>query len=548
MSLPEFVSPTVPDLLEIDLEKLCPPTDRFRLFAERIYPLLVRARTVLEQDAYCLDNGRTGIEPVWLMGLTVLQYMERVPDRQAIELLRYHVGWNVALHRSLEEPTFHPTVLVYFRQRLEEHSLSGLVFQQILEGLVEAGLVSRRTPQRLDSTQMWGLVSRMSRLECMRESLRLALEELAGYAAMDRPQFWSALWSRYVESQLDYRAGAKVLRARMDEAGADAARLLQWLQGLQEPSYGSGAQVQLLQRVLAENFELSSPAAPVQRPAQPAGAVHNPHEPQAQWAAKGRGQHRREHIGYKIQVAETVWQAELEPGEPTRNFLTTVVTQSAIGSEEAGMELVEQEQAQAGVLEPPPAWYVDGGYVSAEKLAQAQGRELIGPAQGAPHWAGRYSSEDFEVCVPDRQAICPAGKTNTRCSRLAEEKTGKVSYRFEWSAHCRHCPLRERCLGPGQKHRSLVVGEHHPFLQARRREQKSEAFQKRARQRNAIEGTHSELRRAHGLNRARYRGLRKARLQNCFIGAACNAKRWIKRVIWEMDRAREGVRPALESG
>src|ERR1700756_3300167 len=104
MSFPEFVSPTVPDLLEINLEKLCPPTDRFRLFAERIYPLLVRARTVLEQEAYCLDNGRTGIEPVWLMGLTVLQYMERVPDRHAIELLRYHVGWNVALRRSLEEP------------------------------------------------------------------------------------------------------------------------------------------------------------------------------------------------------------------------------------------------------------------------------------------------------------------------------------------------------------------------------------------------------------------------------------------------------------
>jgi hypothetical protein len=43
-------------------------------------------------------------------------------------------------------------------------------------------------------------------------------------------------------------------------------------------------------------------------------------------------------------------------------------------------------------------------------------------------------------------------------------------------------------------------------------------------QRNAIEGTHSELARAHGLRRARYRGLKKVTLQNYLIGAACNVK------------------------
>lgn len=39
--------------------------------------------------------------------------------------------------------------------------------------------------------------------------------------------------------------------------------------------------------------------------------------------------------------------------------------------------------------------YLDGAYVSAEKLveAQAQGRELIGPAQAAPRKEGRFSNE-----------------------------------------------------------------------------------------------------------------------------------------------------------
>jgi Transposase DDE domain len=43
---------------------------------------------------------------------------------------------------------------------------------------------------------------------------------------------------------------------------------------------------------------------------------------------------------------------------------------------------------------------------------------------------------------------------------------------------------------------------------------------------SAIEGTISELARAHGLRRSRYRGFAKVELQNLFIATACNVKRW----------------------
>jgi IS5 family transposase len=55
---------------------------------------------------------------------------------------------------------------------------------------------------------------------------------------------------------------------------------------------------------------------------------------------------------------------------------------------------------------------------------------------------------------------------------------------------------------------------------------------------SAIEGTQSELVRAHGLRRARYRGLAKARLQNYLGAAACNLKRWLRRLAWEMQPPR----------
>lgn len=137
--------------------------------------------------------------------------------------------------------------------------------------------------------------------------------------------------------------------------------------------------------------------------------------------------------------------------------------------------------------------------------------------------------------MEQRQATCPAGQANSQCSRLEEQATGRVSYRFEWSTEtCTTCPLRQKCLKAEQPHRTLTVSEHHTVLQQRRREQKTEPFKQRMKHRNAIEGTQSELVRAHGLRRARYRGLPKVKLQNYFIGAACNIKRWLRRAAWEL--------------
>lgn len=550
MSLPSFSTQAALFSTAGLSTELFGPTDRYRLFAQKIYPLLVAARPKLEA-LYCTDNGRPAIEPVLLSGVSLFQYLEGVPDREAVECLHYHAGWNFALNRQVGDAVFDPTVLVYFRRRLIEADQSGIIFRQILEGLVGAGLVARQSKQRLDATQVFGLVSRMSWLDCVRESLRLAWQELEESAAgFRRPAFWAQWQERYVESKLDYKASAQTLEKKLQEAGQDAARLLDWVKSLSDERIRSGKHVVLLQRVFDEQFEVAGAAEQVQhRQVLSSDRVQNPHEPEARYAAKGKGKQKKEHVGYKIQVAETVVEGPLSPGEPTRNFLTGMVTHPAQESDQAGAEKMAVEQRAMG-LEKPPTLYVDAAYVSGEKIAQAaaEGRKLMGPAaHSPPNNQGRFTAEEFQIEVEKRQAICPAGKENTQCSRLEEQESGKVNFRFEWSTHCLDCPLRERCVGPGQKHRTLVVGEHYTALQARRVEQQSEAFGQEMKQRNAIEGTQSELVRAHGLRRARYRGLAKVRLQNYFAGAACNAKRWIRRTMWEMKQALKEARPAVDS-
>jgi Transposase DDE domain/Transposase domain (DUF772) len=523
MSLPAMdAQPTLFGSIPSIAAELFGEDDRYRLFARKVWPVLAGTRSVLEK-CYCTDNGRPGIEPVLLMGVLLLQFLERLPDRQALEMVKYHLGWKLALNLEVEEKGFHPTVLVYFRQRLLEHDQAEVAFRAVLKALEEEGLLPKRTRQRLDSTHVIGLVAHLSTLDCVRETLRLALEELAeALPERERLDFWPLLWERYVENKLDYKSAEAVLRSKQKQAGEDIALLLRWLDPL-PVEIREGRQIRLLRQVFEENYTLEQTGEyePVQ--VRGSGVVQTPHEPEAQYCVKGQGKTRTSWVGYRVQVAESIGEGG------SGNFLISIVTQKATGSDDAGLPLTLDKQKEMG-LEPPSELYVDGAYISAESLRQAERekRELLGPAQPSPHKENVFGAEQFEIKVEERRAFCPAGRESTQCSRLEEKQSGKVNYRFEWSWHCHLCQWREKCVGANQKHRTLVVGQYHSLLQKRRCEQKTSLFLERMRIRNGIEGTQSELVRAHGLRRARYRGKAKVDLQNQFIGAACNIKRWLR--------------------
>lgn len=78
---------------------------------------------------YCDNNGRPATDPVLLQGVLVLQFIERMPDRQAAEAVQYNTCWKLALNLSLDAPSFDPSLLVVFRKRLLTGGLESLIFQ-----------------------------------------------------------------------------------------------------------------------------------------------------------------------------------------------------------------------------------------------------------------------------------------------------------------------------------------------------------------------------------------------------------------------------------
>ena len=530
MSLPKFdlqgflfesLGSIAPDLFD---EK-----DKYKLFATKVWPLLAGCREELAQ-CYEPENGRPGIEPVVLLGVLIFQFMERVPDRQAVELVKYHLGWKLALNLKLGADGFHPTTLVHFRQRLLEAGKSGMAFGVVLKALQEEGFIAKRSRQRLDSTHILGAVARMSALECVRETLAVALDELEEKLTKDqRPEFWEELRERYVESKLDYKSAEETLQSKRRQAGADCLRLLEWLEPLgAEVREAKG--VALLRKVLSQQYEVqqSGQIEPVKVHA--SGIVQNPYDANVEWSAKGHGKEKKEWKGYKIQVAETVAsQADQS------SFIASVVTQRATESDDAGLPATLQKQKALG-LGLPSELYTDGAYISGRAIQEAKeaGWQLLGPAQPSAsrvRLAKEYRIEAFDISITERKALCPDGKTSTNCSKLTEEKSGKVTYRFEFGSQCHSCPHKAACVPSALPHRTILVGAYHEELQQRRRDQQSEEFQLRMHQRNAIEGTISELVRGYSLRHARYRGLVKVDLQNQLIATACNIKRWFRKLL-----------------
>lgn len=144
------------------------PADRYRLFRQKVMPAL-RAKREALAALYCKDNGRPGIDPVLMLGVGLLQFMEKVPDRKAEENVRLHLGWKYALEVEIGWCGFDHSSLGKFRDRLLAGDAERIGFDALLDGLRETGLVKKRGRQRLDSTHVLGAVARMSRLEVVRD-------------------------------------------------------------------------------------------------------------------------------------------------------------------------------------------------------------------------------------------------------------------------------------------------------------------------------------------------------------------------------------------
>jgi transposase len=477
-------------------------------------------------------EGQPAYAPWRLAIVTVLQYVEGLTDRQAADAVRERIDWKYSLGLDLTDPGFDFSLLSEFRLRLVEAGAETLLLDRLLEACKQRGWLKAGGKQRTDSTHVLARVRSLSNLECVGETLRAALDDLAAIAPEWLVQQISSDWiERYSHRVENYRLPkAESQRSALgQQIGEDGLHLLHALEQPEVPAaLKEITSVQLLKQVWRQYYDLSDGqikwrAGPQAHEGE--GIIRSPYDPEAQTGKK----RETTWFGYKVHVTET---CALETSEDTQappmpQLIVQVQTTVANVQDVELTATIQEELAKHDLL--PEEQLVDTGYVDAELLVSSQqkhGIRLVGPVLSDNSWQAKegrgFDVAHFQMDWQNQQATCPQGHRSSRWSVAGERM--EVVFPPEI---CARCPVRSDCTHSQTTGRVLHLRpqEAHEALQARRHEQQTLQFRQAYATRAGIEGTLSQAVRGMGVRRARYDGLPKVQLQHVLTAVAINLVR-----------------------
>ena len=502
-----------------------------RLAPGSIYGILHRECFALFPDEMFADlfddAGRRSVPPMIVAVVMVLQRIEGLSDREAVERFAFDVRWKYAAGGlDFDYPGFVHTVLVDMRARLARSGRPDRIFEVTLEVARRAGLVGRR--RVLDSTPLYDAVATMDTVTLVRSAiggvLRAAGPDMAGglrgvlrrdddYAAAGKPA-----------CDYDDTAAREQL---VDALAQDACALLAALDG-QDLGPGLAQAAALLASVIGQDLEES--AGGVFRIARRVAAerVISAVDPQARHGHKTSA---RGFDGYKGHIAI----------DPDSEIITaTAVTPGNSGDAEAAAGLLadllpgDQDHGAGGTASPAsqgavpgkgqPAVYGDAAYGSGDLLEQVEEAGIDAGLKCQPPAAvsGHFPKDRFAIDLDGKTVTCPAGVTVPL--RASGHKRHAAAARF--GAACRTCPLAAQCTS-AKGGRTITTGPHEARLAAARIRQADPAWKADYRAtRPKVERKIGHLmRRRHGGRRARVRSQLKVAADFALLAAAVNLAR-----------------------
>src|SRR5207245_2086826 len=147
-----------------------------------VFRFLHRERDRLFPDEMFADlftmQGRRSVPPSVVATVMVLQRLEGLSDREAVECYAFDARWRYAAgvggYGSGGWARFAHTVLVDMRERLRDSQRPNRVFEVALAAAGAAGLIGRR--RVLDSTPLYDAVATMDTVTLIRSALRGVLK------------------------------------------------------------------------------------------------------------------------------------------------------------------------------------------------------------------------------------------------------------------------------------------------------------------------------------------------------------------------------------
>jgi Transposase DDE domain/Transposase domain (DUF772) len=499
--------PVGPDVWETCRE-LIPAGSVFAFLAEHreaLFPVGMFA------DMYPSPNGRPSLPPQVLAAVVVLQALHGLSDFETVQQLRCDLRWKAACGLGLLDTAFDPSLLTYFRRRLQRSGNPGRLFARVRQVVAATGVLAGRHRRALDSTVLDDAVATQDTVTQLISVIRRVIREVPGasevvaqwctahdYAnpgkpkiAWDDEQARAALVDALVADALNLLG--HLPRQRLSEQGVNAVGLLALVAGQDvEPaqdSDGSDGRWRIAQRTAKDRV---------------VSAV----DPEARHIHKNRTRHQD---GFKGHVSF----------EPETGLFTAVALTggSGVGNHEATVAagLLAGEQGKLTILG-------DSAYGTGElrERLQADGHAMvIKPPPLRRAIPGGFTIDDFAIDDQAATATCPAGYTVALGRPHADG-----SRQAQFKALCHGCPLRERCT-TSKTGRTLNVHPQHALLTAARRAATGPVWQDEYRQwRPPVERAIAWLV-AHGNRRVPYRGIGKNNAWLHHRAAALNLRRLV---------------------
>lgn len=448
-------------------------------------------------DLFPSGRGRPSVPADVVATVMVLQSLEGLSDRDAVQALRRDIAWKVAAGLSLTDEGFHPTVLTLWRNKLRVSERPERIFDAVRVVVDATGVLRGRTRRVLDSTvlddavttqdavmQLVSAIRRVRRVVPEAKALHLSAHDYDNdpgkpACAWDDPEGLDLLITALVNDALAVLAAVADLE--LDPAQSDAVGLLALVAGQDvEPGDDEGTW-----RII---------------PATMPGRIVSTVDPEARHIHKSVSTYRD---GYKAHVAVEpdtglVTACELTPGDVTDGAAGVAL----LNSEDRGLEI-----------------YADSAYGSGATRAElhAAGHDtVIKPIPLRQSIPGGFDRDDFVIDHHARTATCPAGHT------VAITARGSADF----GRRCLDCPLRQRCTR-AKAGRHLTIAEHDDELVFGRHAWRDPILQDHYRRhRPMVERTIAWLV-ARGHRKVRYRGTARNRIWLAHRAAAINLQRLV---------------------
>ena len=482
-----------------------------------LYHFLQEHRREIFADAkfahlYPSGTGRPSIPASRVASVMVLQALEGLSDREALDQVRYNLRWKLALGLDLEDKGFDPSVLTYWRNRIKNSTTPGLIFALAREIIDETKILNSHTKRVLDSTVLVDAVvtqDTMSQLVAQIKRTQKLIPALRGV-----PLSREIDYTR-VKPSIDYSNQDQVnetLSILVSDANAllDRARELGYLSDDEDQATDCPLSDQqldalgLLGVVACQDVELIDEETGTYRLRQGVAEdrVVSTVDPESRHVHKSR---KNYHDGYKGHIAICA---------DTGIITAATLTKGNVSDAEVAKELLDQEPE-------PVTVYGDSGYSSMDLSAHLKDKghhEIIKPRPLTKAVPGGYSVDDFIVSEATTETpatvTCPAKHTVTISTR------GRASF----TRYCDTCPLKDRCTR-SKRGRVMTFVPNHSYARAQRANFANEETKASYRAtRPIVERIHAQMKRKLNGSKLRYRGVDKNTMHYLLLGAVWNLK------------------------